>query len=253
MNKNHMDVNPKLLIFIPTYNEINNVESILNEILAMNINADILFLDDNSPDGTGSLLNTLATKYPRLSVIHRTGKLGIGSAHRDGILWAYKNGYHQIITLDCDATHPPKYMPDFIERAKNFDIVVGSRHINKASLQDWSLKRKFLTKLGHWLTFYCLSIPYDATGAFRIYNLKKLPSSFLNKVRSQGYSFFFETLFVLHLNRYKIGEVAIHLPSRINDKSKMRYQDIYDSLKLLVVLFFEKLFHQKKFIIEREK
>ncbi|MBU3635953.1 glycosyltransferase [Polynucleobacter sp. es-GGE-1] len=248
-----MDINLKLLIFIPTYNEINNVENILNEILAMNLNADILFLDDNSPDGTGSLLDSLADKQPCLSVIHRTGKLGIGSAHRDGILWAYKNGYRQIITLDCDATHPPKYIPDFIERAKSCDIVVGSRHINKLSLHDWSLKRKFLTKLGHWLTFYCLGIPYDATGAYRIYNLHKLPSSFLNKVRSQGYSFFFETLFVLHLNHYKVGEVAIHLPSRINDKSKMQYQDIYDSLRLLVVLFFEKLFHQKKFIIESEK
>jgi dolichol-phosphate mannosyltransferase len=248
-----MGNNLKVLIFIPTYNEINNVESILNEILAMNVDADILFLDDNSPDGTGALLDSLTKKYPRLSVIHRSGKLGIGSAHRDGILWAYKHGYHQIITLDCDSTHPPQYIPNFIESAHTCDIVVGSRHINRSSLDDWSIKRKFLTKLGHWLTFYCLGIPYDATGAYRIYNLQKLPSSFLNKVRSQGYSFFFETLFVIYVNHYKIGEVAIHLPSRINDKSKMRYQDIYDSLHLLIILFFEKLFNKKKFIFEREK
>ncbi len=183
-----MGNNLKVLIFIPAYNEINNVVSILNEILAMNVNADILFLNDNSPDGTSTLPDSLTGKYPRLSVIHRSGKLGIGSAHRDGILWAYKHGYHQIITLDCDSTHPSQSIPNFIERAHTCDIVVGSRHINKSSLHDWSIKRKFLKKLGHWLSFYCLGIPYDATGAYSIYNTQKLPSSFQNKVRFKVYS-----------------------------------------------------------------
>jgi dolichol-phosphate mannosyltransferase len=241
----------KLLIFVPTYNENNNVENILNQILALNINADILFVDDNSPDGTGKLLDKLAKEYSRLITRHRPQKLGIGSAHRDGIQWAYTHGYDLMITLDCDATHPPEYIPDFINASANYDIVVGSRHIQDSSLADWSLKRKFLTKLGHFLTFYCLSIPYDATGAFRIYNLKAIPESFLQKVRSQGYSFFFESLFVLHRNRFRIGEVAIHLPSRINDQSKMRYKDIFDSLYLLVTLLIEKIFNPSKFIIEK--
>jgi dolichol-phosphate mannosyltransferase len=241
----------KLLLFVPTYNESNNVKSILDQILALNIDADILFVDDNSPDGTGKLLDELAKKHARLIVQHRPKKLGIGSAHRDGIQWAYANSYDKIITLDCDATHPPEYIPDFINASANYDIVVGSRHIQDSSLADWSLKRKFLTKLGHFLTFYCLSIPYDATGAFRIYNLKAIPESFLQKVRSQGYSFFFESLFVLHRNRFRIGEVAIHLPSRINDQSKMRYKDIYDSLYLLVTLLIEKIFNPSKFVIEK--
>lgn len=242
----------KSLIFVPTYNEINNVEHILKEIIAVDIDADILFIDDGSPDGTGKLLDQLATIYPRLIVRHRTGKLGIGSAHRDGILWAYENGYEKILTLDCDATHPPEYIPEFFKKSADYDIVVGSRHLQEASLQDWSPKRKFLTKLGHWLTYYCLNIPYDATGAFRLYNLQSIPRSFLNidKVRSQGYSFFFETLFVLHRNQYKIGEVPIHLPSRINDKSKMRYRDIYDSLALLTTLVFEKIVFPNKFQIK---
>ena len=240
----------KLLIFVPTYNELNNVENILKEILAVNVDADILFVDDSSPDGTGELLDSLAMIYPRLIIKHRIGKLGIGSAHRDGILWAYDNGYQTILTLDCDATHPPEYIPEFLKKGLAFDIVVGSRHLQQTSLKDWSLKRKFLTKLGHWRTYYCLNIPYDATGAFRLYNLKTIPKSFLDIVRSQGYSFFFETLFVLHRNQYKIGEVSIHLPTRINDKSKMRYRDIYDSLALLTILFFEKIFTPNKFLIK---
>ena len=242
----------KLLVFVPTYNEINNVQHILKELSALNLDADVLFMDDNSPDGTGKLLDCLTKTYPRLIVRHRSGKLGIGSAHRDGIFWAYEHGYKRILTLDCDSTHPPEYIPEFLNKGEDFEIVVGSRHLKKASLQDWSLKRKFLTKLGHWLTFYCLNIPYDATGAFRLYDLDKIPRSFLERVRSQGYSFFFETLFVLHQNSYKVGEVPIHLPSRINDKSKMRYQDIYDSLSLLVILFFEKIFNAKKFKIVNE-
>jgi dolichol-phosphate mannosyltransferase len=244
-----MNPNPKLLIFVPTYNEINNVQNILKELFALSLDVDILFMDDNSPDGTGALLDSLTKTYPRLIVRHRSGKLGIGSAHRDGISWAYEHAYTQILTLDCDATHPPEYIPEFLSKGADFEIVVGSRHLKKSSLQDWSLKRKFLTKLGHWLTFYCLNIPYDATGAFRLYDLDKIPQTFLDKVRSESYAFFFETLFVLHQNSYKVGEVPIHLPSRVNDKSKMRYQDIYDSLSLLAILFFEKVFNAKKFKI----
>lgn len=244
------DAQEKLLLLVPTYNESNNVKNILDQILALRINADILFVDDNSPDGTGRLLDELAKQHQRLLVKHRQKKLGIGSAHRDGIQWAYANSYDKLITLDCDATHPPEYIPDFINASARYDIVVGSRHIQESSLADWSLKRKFLTKLGHFLTFYCLSIPYDATGAFRIYNLKTIPESFLEKVRSQGYSFFFESLFILHRNRFKIGEIAIHLPSRINDRSKMRYKDIYDSLYLLATLLIEKILNPSKFIVK---
>ena len=244
---------PSLLIFIPTYNEINNVERVFNEILQLQLNASILFIDDNSPDGTGRLIDKLVKNNTNLFVKHRPAKLGIGSAHRDGIEWAYDNGYKYLLTMDCDSTHPPQYIPNFLEKISGLDIVVGSRHLQDSSLEDWSFKRKILTKLGHWLTFYCLSIPYDATGAFRLYSLENIPLSFLDKIRSQGYSFFFETLFVLHLNHFKVGEVAIHLPSRVNDKSKMRYKDIYYSLYLLVILFIGKTFVPKKFKITQKK
>lgn len=239
-----------ILIFIPTYNEVNNVENILKKIINLKIDTDILFIDDNSPDGTGELLDKLSNVFSRVFVQHRIGKLGIGSAHREAILWAYKNRYNAILTLDCDATHPPEYIPSFIKRLDEFDLVVGTRHLNKSSLADWSIKRKFLTKLGYLLTYYLLNIPYDATGAYRIYNLDLINSKFLDTTRSNGYSFLFETIFILNFNNYKIGEIPIHLPSRENDCSKMSYRDICQSLLMLFKIFFEKIFSPKKFIIK---
>ena len=240
-----------MLILIPTYNEINNVETIINKIYELEINSDILFIDDNSPDGTGHLLEHLCKKFSRVFIKHRSGKLGIGSAHRDGIIWAYENHYDRLITLDCDATHPPEYIPLFLEMSSKFDLVVGTRHLNILSLADWSFKRKFLTKLGYLLTKFCLDVPYDATGAYRIYNLNTINSKFLNLVRSNGYSFFFESIFILNLNGFSINEISIHLPSRTRDQSKMRYRDILYSFYLLFFIFIARIFFTtKKFIIK---
>ena len=106
-----------LLIFIPTYNERENVEGILRQILNLKLHADILFIDDNSPDGTGQLLDVLASDHPNVFVQHRAGKLGIGSAHKQGIAWAYDHGYRLLVTMDCDATHSTEEIRDFMARA----------------------------------------------------------------------------------------------------------------------------------------
>ena len=159
-----------ILIFIPTYNERNNIDEIFNKILNLNLKTDILFIDDNSPDGTGKYLNELAKNNSFLKVLHRERKLGIGSAHKMGINYAYDQNYNYLITLDCDMTHKPKYIIDFIDRSKECDIVIGTRHIDKSSLETWSFSRKMLTKLGHLATRFFLDMSYDATGGFRLYN-----------------------------------------------------------------------------------
>src|SRR5271157_2020858 len=107
----------KALVFIPTYNEKENVEKMYREIVNLGLELDILFLDDNSPDGTGEILDRLAREIPNVSVIHRSDKLGIGSAHQVGIKWAYKNNYSLLITMDCDFTHPPDYIPVIIDNS----------------------------------------------------------------------------------------------------------------------------------------
>jgi len=239
----------ELLIFVPTYNEIENVQAILEQLRALKLNADILFVDDNSPDGTGQLLDELVLIHPNVRAEHRSGKMGIGSAHRYGITWAYEHGYRQLVTMDCDFTHSPEYIPQFIERGEDADIVVGSRYLQKNSLISWNIGRLTLTHLGHWATYFFLRIPYDATGAFRLYNLDKIPSYFLACVQSQGYSFFFESLFILNRNGYRIAEIPTYLPARTYGHSKMCLKDTFHSLSLLVHLFITKITNPERFII----
>lgn len=227
----------KLLIFIPTYNERENVEEMVEKIFNNNFDFDLLIADDNSPDGTGDILEELKKKYPKLIVMHREKKMGIGNAHRFGISYAYENGYNFLITMDCDFTHNPEDIPLFLKYKEEYDIVIGTRYQNEDSLKDWNIYRKFLTRLGHFLTKYLLAMDYDATGAFRLYNLKKLDKTVFDKVRSQGYSFFFESLFFLYLKGYKIKEVPIVLPKRTYGHSKMTFKEIFKSLSMLFRLF----------------
>ena len=238
-----------LLIFIPTYNEHENVGRIIEQIEALNLDADLLFMDDNSPDGTGQLLDELATTRPRLTVMHRSGKLGIGSAHAEGINWAYMQGYRRLVTMDCDFTHSPEYILDFIQHSPENDVVIGSRYMLNNALGDWNLYRKVLTNLGHYLTRWFLGLPYDATGAFRLYRLDRIPRSFVDVVQSRGYSFFFESLFILHLNGFRIKELPIVLPARVYGHSKMRLRDALHSVSHLMHLFFGKLVNRERFQI----
>ena len=149
---------------------------IVARLSALAIQTDYLFLDDNSPDGTGRVLDEIAAAQPRFHVIHRSGKLGIGSAHIDGINWAYEHGYDTLVTMDCDFTHPPEDIPRMLAAlVPGANLVVGSRYLQPNSLPDWKLLRRLLTKIGHLLTVTFLRMPYDATGAFRIYDLRTVP------------------------------------------------------------------------------
>jgi dolichol-phosphate mannosyltransferase len=240
-------IDGKTVIFIPTYNERENVQELCARIHALNLDADILFLDDNSPDGTGEVLDGLAKKYQNVTVLHRTGKLGIGSAHQDGIQWAYRNKYKYLITMDCDFTHPPEHIPDLLKKAVDHDIVVGSRYLREDSLKGWNLLRKSLTMAGHVMTKYILKIQQDATGAFRLYDLEKVPSHAFQIVSSKGYSFFFESLYILNLNGFSIAEIPISLPPRTYGHSKMRLKDAWHSLMFLFAIYLNTLFNREKF------
>ena len=239
----------ELLIFIPTYNERENVEGILEQLLGLGLAADILFVDDNSPDGTGELLDRLARGMPNVTVQHRAGKMGVGSAHAYGIQWAYERGYRLLLTMDCDFTHSPEYIRDFLAKADDADIVVGSRYLQDKSLSTWNAYRKLLTRIGHLLTAVFLRMPYDATGAFRLYRLDRLPKNFLDPVQSHSYSFFFESLYILHLNGFRIAEVPTHLPARVYGHSKMRLTDALNSVSHLVHIYFTTLINRERYEI----
>lgn len=245
--------NSKTLVFIPTYNEFENVEKIFLEIKSLSLAVDILFLDDNSPDGTGSLIDKITTGNDNVFVIHRKGKLGIGSAHKNGISWAYEKNYDILVTMDCDFTHSPKYILDFIKYSSNHDIVIGSRYLEKNSLKTWNLYRKSLTHLGHFLTSIFLEMPYDSSGAFRLYNLNKIPKGLFELIKSNSYSFFFESLFILNINKFTIYEFPISLPSRTYGDSKMTIKDAFKSLRYLISIYRQKTFSKHTFIYKKEK
>lgn len=227
----------KTLIFIPTYEERDNVRSMLAQLVRHVPYADIVFMDDNSPDGTGDLLDELARSEPRLAVIHRPGKLGVGGAHLEGIAYAFDHGYEVLVTLDCDFTHSPADIPVLIEKSAGADITIGSRYLEPESLPGWNLGRKILTNLGHVLTVHMLGIGGDATGAFRVYRLSTIRRELFDLVKARGYAFFFESLFIANVNELKVLEVPIKLPARTYGHSKMSVREIRKSVNQLLTLF----------------
>ncbi len=227
----------KTLIFIPTYGERENVEPMVKELGRHAPQCDILFVDDNSPDGTGEVLDELAKTEPRLTVRHRSGKLGIGSAHLEGIAYAYDHGYDTLITLDCDFTHSPSDIPRLLEKSTDADITIGSRFVEPDGLPGWNVIRKFLTNFGHVLTVNMLGLGADATGAFRVYRLSNIPREMFGLIKARGYAFFFESLFIAHQNELRIREVPIKLPARTYGHSKMTMLEIQRSVRQLGYLY----------------
>ena len=213
----------KKLIIVPTLNERKNILNLYNKINKTNMNFDILFIDDNSIDGSQEIIKKLAKKSKKIKYIFRPKKMGIGSAHKDG-------------------THDPVYLKLFINRLKNNDIVISNRFMKSNLLKDWPLFRIWLTFLRHSATCLLLSIPYDSSGAFRCVDCKKVSLSDLILAKDNGYSYFWESIFILHQKRYKISQVSVPLPYRQVGKSKISFKDIFFAVYYLLLVFIKKLF-----------
>jgi dolichol-phosphate mannosyltransferase len=239
----------KILVLLPTYNERGNIERLYEEIRGLGLPLDILFVDDNSPDGTGAILDGLSLRDRGVFVIHRPGKLGVGSAHKDGIRWAYDHGYPVLITMDSDFTHSPHYILELLKKANNFHVIVGSRFMLDKSLEGWIWWRKLMTHLGHFLTRHLLHIEFDATGALRLYRLDKIPKEVFGLIQSPGYPFFFESLALLHLNGCAIEEIPVLLPPRTYGSSKMKVKDMLQCLAIMVTIRLGLIFAREKFRI----
>lgn len=241
----------KILVLLPTYNEKENVETIHGQIRGLGIPLDILFVDDNSPDGTGEILDALSSRDPGVFVLHRPGKLGVGSAHKDGIRWAYDHGYPVLITMDSDFTHSPKYILDLIKNANHFQVIVGSRFMLDKSLDGWNHWRILLTHVGHLLTGFLLSVPFDATGALRLYRLETIPRKIFELTRWAGYPFFFESLTLLHVNGCAIEEIPVILPPRTYGSSKMKFRDIIQCVLAMISIRAELIFFPNRLRIQQ--
>jgi dolichol-phosphate mannosyltransferase len=213
--------NAKVLLGVPTLNEAGNIVKLCKQLRVVVPTADILFVDDDSTDGTAEILDELASNDPQIYVEHRKGVKGIGSAHKKIFEFAFTSKYDVLVTLDSDFTHDPNRISEFLFALKDNDVVVGSRFVRAGSLPGWAFHRRLLTHFGHFLTKFFLDVPCDATGAFRAYKLSKVTPDILASVRSKSYPFFFESMFVFVRSGLKIFEIPVVLPARTYGTSKL--------------------------------
>ena len=167
--------------------------------------------------------------------------MGFGSAHNDGIIWAYKKNYETIVTMDADGTHDPRYIKLLIEKIDSFNIVTTSRFLEKDLLKGWPIFRIFLTTLRHFTISLLLSMPYDSSGAFRCINCKKVNMYDLILAKNDSYTYFWESIFILHKKKYKIGQIPVQLPYRKIGSSKMQWKDIFFAIYYLAIVFLKKI------------
>jgi dolichol-phosphate mannosyltransferase len=236
----------KIVVFVPTYNEADNAPALCRQLFQLGLDCDVLFVDDSSPDGTAEVLKSLQPEFSRLIVQKRPGKLGIGSAHASAISWAYENDYDVFVSMDGDFSHSPTDVPRLIDAAEKADVAVGSRWIAMNSLPGWNVYRRLMTTLGHALTKYVLGIPHDASGAFRAYRLDKIEKKTFAEVQSQGYSFLFESMFILKQTGHSFAEIPIVLPARTYGNSKMGLGDVWHSGQFIFQLRLAHLFRRGK-------
>ena len=230
----------KNLIIIPTYNEKPNINNIINNIFKYQNNFDLLFVDDNSPDCTASIIKKRQSKNKNIFLILRKKKSGIGSAHKIALKWGFKKKYKRIITMDADGTHNPKYIKKMLKKSNIAHLVITNRFLKKNSLSDWTLIRVFITNLRHFIIKLLLGLPYDASGAFRCYNTSKANIKDIIQAKDNGYSFFWESLFIFYKKKYLINEIPVILPNRYSGSSKMEIKDISHALIYLIKIYLTK-------------
>ena len=236
----------RTIVVIPTYNENDNILKLYNSLAELKIKINILFVDDNSTDGTKEKI-LLLSKKPNVYFIFRKKKLGIGSAHKDAFIWCYKKKYNFIITMDGDGTHKAEYIKIMLKYKNRFDMIITSRFIKKNSLKDWPKFRIILTKLRFYLINIMLGIHLDSSGAFRLINTKNIKTKDLLLAKDNGYSYFWESLFILYNKNFKILEIPIILPYRKEGSSKMKIMDIINALYYLLIISLKKKIGYYKF------
>lgn len=213
----------KALIIVPTYNEAMNIAKLLERILSAAPSAEVLVVDDNSPDGTGDLIDTIVAKEPRVHVLHRAGKLGLGTAYLEGFRWGLSRDFDIIIEMDADFSHDPIYLPVFINKIEaGADVVVGSRNIDGGRVVGWGPLRHFISKGGSLYSRTILGINVrDLTSGYKAFRASVLRAIDLDSVKSNGYSFQIELTYRALKRGFKVQETPIVFVDRQAGASKM--------------------------------
>ncbi|MHB8172917.1 MAG: polyprenol monophosphomannose synthase [Nitrospirota bacterium] len=227
----------RALVVIPTYNEISNVTKIVDAVLGVSEIAEVLVVDDNSPDGTGAAADDMARSNPRVHVMHREGKMGLGSAYIEGFRYAIDKGYDYIFEMDADFSHDPAEIPRFLEAAAENDVIIGSRYIDGIRILNWPLKRLMLS---YFASVYARMITglklHDTTGGYKCFRREALEKLDLSRIHSDGYSFQIEMNFLCQKKGFRLKEIPIVFSDRRRGASKMNKGIIFEALAVVWLL-----------------
>ncbi len=245
LSEQALTVAERYLVCVPTYNERQNLPLIAPQILAQDPRLEILVIDDGSPDGTGEVADELASADPRIHVLHRTAKQGLGRAYLAGFRWALENGYEYIFEMDADFSHDPKFLPAFIEAIKTADVVVGSRYKQGVNVINWPMSRLLLSLGANQYAKVITGLPVeDSTGGFKCFRRKVLESLELDRVKSNGYAFQIEMSFRAWKKGFRIVEIPIVFTDRVEGQSKMSRKIVREAIWMVWWLRLRSMFNR---------
>src|SRR5688572_27798934 len=235
------------LVIIPTYNERDNLPKLLPMTLGQDPRLEILIIDDASPDGTGQIADQLARENPRIHVLHRKGKLGLGTAYLAGFRWGIERNFDWLFEMDADFSHDPAHLPDFIRALDNHDLVLGARYLEgRVTVVNWPIARLLLSYFANVYARFVTGLPVsDSTSGFKAFRRQALQAVNLDRVESEGYAFQIEVSFRAWRKGYTIGEIPIVFADRTLGESKMSKKIIWEAVwkvwKLRLLDLFGKL------------
>jgi glycosyltransferase involved in cell wall biosynthesis len=231
-------------VVVPTYNEADNLDELLTELLALPLSLGVVVVDDNSPDGTGPLADQWASRYPgRVYVVHRPGKLGLGTAYIAGFKKGLTElGATRLLTMDADFSHHPRFIPAMVAMSRDYHVVIGSRYAPGGGSRNCTWKRVLLSRTANAVARSLLGLTaHDATAGFRLYRREVLESIPLDRIFSSGYSFLVEMLFMCQRRGWQIGETPIVFEDRRKGKTKISRQEVFKAQYTVFRLFFRRL------------
>lgn len=233
----------KTLVVTPTYNEAENITKLIESVLSQGSEIEMLVIDDNSPDGTATIIKQLMETNPRLHLIERPGKMGLGTAYVEGFKYALKHSFEFIIEMDADFSHDPNEIPNLLKKAENYDLVLGSRYVDGIRILNWPIGRLILSYGASLYTRIITGLPIkDTTGGFKCFRRKVLESIDLNKIKSNGYAFQIEMNFKAWKKGFRIVEHPIIFADRTHGSSKMSKKIVIEAIFLVWKLKFQSLF-----------
>ena len=220
------------LVIVPTFNERQNIARIIESVLAQDPRIGILVVDDGSPDGTGALVDEIAASNPRVHIIHRPRKMGLGTAYLAGFRWALERDFEYIFEMDADFSHDPGHLPQFLEAARDADLVLGSRYRHgKVTVVNWPISRLILSYSANLYARAVTGLPlFDSTGGFKCFRRRVLEAIDLNAVRSNGYAFQIEMSFRAWQKGFRIVEIPIVFTDRTEGESKMSKRIVREAI-----------------------